>query len=281
MPRLACWSCGRSIYATSPLAVALRRGAPLPALRRAHEHRAPRRRAPRAGPSRQPTRRPWAPARRRAPREGASIRPAAPRPVASMVPRVVSPSRDATMPMHVDVPRAGPDRRLRRPRAARGRGLGDRRLEPDGGRAGAARSRRASSRSAPATLEDALAGADLVVLAAPPTACLALLDRLAGRARRALPAGAVVTDVASTKALIVAARRDRLGLRFVGGHPMAGRETSGFGAATRRSSRDGPGSSCPAIRQTAPRSSGSRGWRGPPARTRSGWTRLRTTPRSP
>jgi prephenate dehydrogenase len=85
--------------------------------------------------------------------------------------------------------------------------------------------------AAPEALEDALADADLVVLAAPPTACLALLDRLAGEARRALPAAAVVTDVASTKARIVD-RAGSLGLRFVGGHPMAGRETSGFGAAT-------------------------------------------------
>lgn len=85
--------------------------------------------------------------------------------------------------------------------------------------------------AAPSTLDDALADADLVVLAAPPTACLALLDRLAGEARTALPGSAVVTDVASTKALLVArAMANRL--RFVGGHPMAGRETSGFQAAT-------------------------------------------------
>ena len=85
--------------------------------------------------------------------------------------------------------------------------------------------------AAPATLDGALADADLVVLAAPPTACLALLDRLAGESRAALPGSAVVTDVASTKALLVA-RASANRLRFVGGHPMAGRETSGFGAAT-------------------------------------------------
>lgn len=84
--------------------------------------------------------------------------------------------------------------------------------------------------AAPDALEDALADASIVVLAAPPTACLALLDLLAGTARRALPAGAVVTDVASTKALVVD-RAGSLGVRFVGGHPMAGRETSGFPAA--------------------------------------------------
>ena len=85
--------------------------------------------------------------------------------------------------------------------------------------------------AAPATLDRALADADLVVLAAPPTACLALLDRLAGEARAAVSASTVVTDVASTKALIVT-RAAANGLRFVGGHPMAGRETSGFEAAT-------------------------------------------------
>jgi prephenate dehydrogenase len=84
---------------------------------------------------------------------------------------------------------------------------------------------------APAALAEALVDADLVVLAAPPTACLALLDTLAGEARSALPGSAVVTDVASTKAAIVS-RAAAHGLRFVGGHPMAGRETSGFEAAT-------------------------------------------------
>src|SRR5664279_3867114 len=77
--------------------------------------------------------------------------------------------------------------------------------------------------AAPSRLDDALADADLVVLAAPPTACLALLGRLGGEAHRALPAAAVITDVASTKARIVD-RAVTLGLRFVGGHPMAGRE---------------------------------------------------------
>ena len=77
---------------------------------------------------------------------------------------------------------------------------------------------------------EAIAGADLVVLAAPPSACLELLDELAGPSRAALGPAAVVTDVASTKALLVA-RAAALGLPFVGGHPMAGRETSGFGAA--------------------------------------------------
>lgn len=76
----------------------------------------------------------------------------------------------------------------------------------------------------------AIAEADLVVLAGPPTACLGLLDGLAGPWRGSLRPDAVVTDVASTKAVLVA-HADRLGLRFVGGHPMAGRELAGYAAA--------------------------------------------------
>jgi prephenate dehydrogenase len=72
----------------------------------------------------------------------------------------------------------------------------------------------------------AVEGADLVVLAAPPLDCMGLLEALP-------PTDATVTDVASTKAAI-GVRADALGgsLRFVGGHPMAGREVTGFEAAT-------------------------------------------------
>src|SRR6476661_10191382 len=80
-----------------------------------------------------------------------------------------------------------------------------------------------------AGMAEAVDGADLVVLAAPPLACLELVDTLAGGG---VPLGpdAVVTDVASTKAAIVERAR-AAGLRFVGGHPLAGRETSGYGAS--------------------------------------------------
>jgi prephenate dehydrogenase len=76
------------------------------------------------------------------------------------------------------------------------------------------------------SLAGAVEGADLVVLAADPLACLDLLDQL-GR----LPSAGdppTITDVASTKARLVE-RADRLGLNFVGGHPMAGLETTGYG----------------------------------------------------
>lgn len=77
----------------------------------------------------------------------------------------------------------------------------------------------------------ALDGAALVVLAAPPAACLALLDDLAGPWRARLAGDAVVTDVASTKSAITL-RAAALGLPFVGGHPMAGRERGGYDASS-------------------------------------------------
>jgi prephenate dehydrogenase len=78
------------------------------------------------------------------------------------------------------------------------------------------------------SLEPALAGARLLVLATPPGATL----RFLGRVARKGPAGLVVTDVASIKRPVLAEAR-RLGLRgFVGGHPIAGTEGRGFGASS-------------------------------------------------
>lgn len=83
---------------------------------------------------------------------------------------------------------------------------------------------------AAATPEAAIEGADLIVLAGPAPDCLDQLDDLAGPWRGALEPDAVITDVASTKEAIVL-RATALGLRFVGGHPMAGRDTSGYAAS--------------------------------------------------
>jgi prephenate dehydrogenase len=77
----------------------------------------------------------------------------------------------------------------------------------------------------------AIDGAGLVVLAGPPIAILALVDELGGPLRTRLANEATITDVASTKTQIVE-RASSLGLPFVGGHPMAGREVSGAAAAT-------------------------------------------------
>jgi prephenate dehydrogenase len=73
-------------------------------------------------------------------------------------------------------------------------------------------------------------GADVVVLAAPVLGILTLLDAVAAVS----DPDTIVTDVGSTKAAIVAAAgrpgRDRP-LRFVGSHPMAGSEQSGYAHA--------------------------------------------------
>lgn len=78
---------------------------------------------------------------------------------------------------------------------------------------------------------EAIAGADLIVLAASPLDCLGLLDGLGGSWRADVAPCATITDVASTKGAIVA-RADSHGLPFVGGHPMAGLEITGYAAST-------------------------------------------------
>lgn len=73
---------------------------------------------------------------------------------------------------------------------------------------------------------DEAAGADLVVLAAPPEPSRRALERLAPRLR----AGTLVTDVASVKMPLAEAARQVLPDpgAFVGGHPMAGAERGGL-----------------------------------------------------
>lgn len=70
----------------------------------------------------------------------------------------------------------------------------------------------------------AIATADLVILSAPVQANLELL----GTIRECLSAAAVVTDTGSTKAAMQAAAG---GMRFIGGHPVAGAASGGRGAA--------------------------------------------------
>ena len=76
--------------------------------------------------------------------------------------------------------------------------------------------------SAASSVSDAIQGVDLVVLAGPLEANLATL--------RGMKTEALVTDVTSVKMPLVEAAP--VGLRFVGGHPMAGREHAGPGAAS-------------------------------------------------
>jgi prephenate dehydrogenase len=84
---------------------------------------------------------------------------------------------------------------------------------------------------AAASAADAIHDAGLVILAGPPLAIIGSIGDLAGPLRSALAGGATITDVGSTKTRIVAAA-DVAQLAFVGGHPMAGRETTGIAAAT-------------------------------------------------
>lgn len=74
---------------------------------------------------------------------------------------------------------------------------------------------------------NAIAACDLIVLAAPVSTNLAWMDRLAATGTPAL-----VTDVGGTKRQMNA-KAVELGARlgFVGGHPMAGSERSGFAAS--------------------------------------------------
>lgn len=78
---------------------------------------------------------------------------------------------------------------------------------------------------------EAVRDSDLIVLAGPPLSTLEMIDELGGGAlAEAIRPDATVTDVSSTK-VVVGDRAEAAGLRFVGGHPMAGRETSGYEAS--------------------------------------------------
>ncbi len=79
------------------------------------------------------------------------------------------------------------------------------------------------------TAAEAAHNARLVVIASPIMATKTVLAEIAPE----LPEGAVVTDVCSTKGDISKWARDVLpsGVQFVGGHPMAGKETAGIEAA--------------------------------------------------
>jgi prephenate dehydrogenase len=86
------------------------------------------------------------------------------------------------------------------------------------------------------SVADAVRGADLVVLAVPVLAERALLEQAAPH----LTPGAIVTDLGSTKRMVVGWAGELLpaSVRFVGGHPMAGRELSGLDASDATLYRD-------------------------------------------
>ncbi|HYG59120.1 MAG TPA: prephenate dehydrogenase/arogenate dehydrogenase family protein [Symbiobacteriaceae bacterium] len=100
-----------------------------------------------------------------------------------------------------------------------------------------------------ATLEEALAQADVLVLAAPLSAVLEAAERFGSRVRP----GTVVTDVSSVKGPVVEAWNRALapGAAFVGGHPMFGREVSGVANASPELARGSRWILTPSARSTA------------------------------
>src|SRR5215471_12307476 len=100
--------------------------------------------------------------------------------------------------------------------------------------------RRITDRASSGSLKDAIAEADLIYLALP---IGATLDILADVARFA-PRRALVTDACSTKLRITQEAAALFpggdGPLFLGGHPMAGKELSGLGAADGDLFRDHP-----------------------------------------
>lgn len=77
---------------------------------------------------------------------------------------------------------------------------------------------------------DAVRGADLVVLAAP----VGSFEQIVREIATALTAGAILTDVGSVKGGLVSRIETLLppGVRFVAGHPIAGKERHGVAEAT-------------------------------------------------
>lgn len=73
---------------------------------------------------------------------------------------------------------------------------------------------------------EACVGSDLVVLCTPVDTIVPLLEQVVS----SLQAGALLTDVGSTKSLICREAR-RIGVNFIGSHPMAGSEQTGMAHA--------------------------------------------------
>src|SRR5215469_7294504 len=86
--------------------------------------------------------------------------------------------------------------------------------------------RRGAVQESAATIKDATLGADLIYVALPIGATIGALSAIAGSAEPE----ALITDSCSAKAMVGNAAKAHFkgGTRFLGGHPMAGREKSGI-----------------------------------------------------
>ena len=91
---------------------------------------------------------------------------------------------------------------------------------------------------ATSSFENAVRGADLVYVALPIGAAIEALPAIAAAAEP----HALITDAGSTKSAICSAARNhfRGGARFLGGHPMAGKEVSGVEPADAELFRNAP-----------------------------------------
>lgn len=99
--------------------------------------------------------------------------------------------------------------------------------DADPAAAASAVQRGAGTEVAPAAAA-AVSGADVVLIATPVGVIPSVIAAIAG----SVAAGAIVTDAGSTKGRIVAAASALpSGVSFIGGHPMAGSEEDGIGAA--------------------------------------------------
>jgi len=80
-----------------------------------------------------------------------------------------------------------------------------------------------------ANLEDAVRQADFVIIATPVLAIREIFSEIAPH----VPSGCIITDTASTKVQVMKWAEEILppAVDFIGGHPMAGRETYGIQAA--------------------------------------------------
>ncbi len=87
--------------------------------------------------------------------------------------------------------------------------------------------RRGAIAHAEGDLAKGIHGADLIILATPLTAIFRILPQIA----KLVPPTTIVTDVAGVKLPVMNLARKHFAGNFIGGHPMAGIELSGIGAA--------------------------------------------------
>lgn len=97
-------------------------------------------------------------------------------------------------------------------------------------------------------LPRAVEGASLIIIATPVLAVRETMELIAPD----LSQGAIVTDTASTKADVMRWAEEILpkGVSFVGGHPMAGKETAGIEAADQMLFQGKPYCLCPSVTAT-------------------------------